>query len=1115
MCCGPAAANDWLVGDRVNRLVGRSLNRYRLDKLLGEGGMGAVFKAHDVTLTRDVAIKIMHPHVARRPDFRDRFLQEARTAAKLDHRGIVKVFDFGHEQDLLFIVMEFIPGGNLRTMLQDLRAERKWILLPEATLLVREVCLALDYAHQMGVLHRDIKPDNIMLKPNPTGELPYLPVLTDLGLAKLAEGGVITQRGVSMGTPAYMSPEQATGDPTDARSDVYSLGILLYELATAQVPFRVKTIADAIRCHTEQPPPAPRSIRPDLPLPLQNVILRALEKDPRNRYPSAQDLAQALGGAVPATTRTSGAPTDLTAAVSLLTQYQQSLIREPGTSMFDQFPQPHPGTGQDTLTILPPDGSPTAMPLSHQGLTIGRAPDNDVPLVDSRVSRYHARIEFDGTQYTITDLKSTNGTFLANAKLLPGVPQPWTPDQALRVGKHWLRLQCAAEPRPGVRVSRGPSGLRETPTAMTRADGSTIDPGLIRSSAGPGRVAIFLDADQIAASPGSATSASLIILNQGPIVDHFLTSVHGIPSSWLPAPPAAIRLLPGAQQQLSLTFLPPLSAESRAGNYPLTIRVASQDDATQTAEARTTFTVRPFSQFSSQLQPERVRTNQPAQITVRNLGNAQTTYSLSWRDRADELAFDPASAQLPVPQGASASAQFRAKLRRRRWLGGPKEHRFSAHVSAPEGESQSHSGEVISRGLIPRWVPPVLLFLLAALVGAGLWASSARSQRFAQETRTAEASETLGAGNLAAAATATATADADGDGLSMAEEIKHGTDPAERDTDADGLTDGEEVLGWQAGGITYTTDPTLADSDGDGLTDGDEQGWGSDPHVRDTDGDSLTDGDEVNNWQSRGLSGPTSPINADTDSDGSPDNIDSDPGRPPTPTHTPTATLTPMRTHTPTATALPTHTATPTRVPSRTPTYTPLVPTLSFTVDPTSFVRGAVSTIRLTWDTRGADTVTIEPAIGPVGLAGSRDIAAPSSTTSYTLVAQNAGGGAARMDVEVEVIPPIIRRPFASAGDPDMFGDAVPDLIVSWEVSDNGMDVYASLDQTAVLVDGNPLVADVFIEILQERLSPNSRLRQNSNMWIVDDFTVWFELAWPVDYWFEEELYAVEIETMP
>src|SRR3989337_2567561 len=229
----------------MESLIGHSLGRYRVVTLLGEGGMGAVFKGHDATLQRDVAIKVLHPHIARQKDFQERFLHEARTPARLDHPGIVKVYDFGLSDDHLYIVMELIPGANLGKLLNDLKAQGKWIVLPESVELIRQVCLAVDYAHRHGILHRDLKPESIMLKPEPSEGLPYRPVLTDLGLANLGKEGFETREGTSMGIPAYMSPEQALGQPTDSRSDVYSLGILLFELAVGRLPFPAKALTQA------------------------------------------------------------------------------------------------------------------------------------------------------------------------------------------------------------------------------------------------------------------------------------------------------------------------------------------------------------------------------------------------------------------------------------------------------------------------------------------------------------------------------------------------------------------------------------------------------------------------------------------------------------------------------------------------------------------------------------------------------------------------------------------------------------------------------------------------------------------------------------------------------
>jgi eukaryotic-like serine/threonine-protein kinase len=208
----------------------------------------------------------------------------------------------------LFIVMEFIPGKNLSQTLKEMRDQNNWISLREAVEIVRQVALAVDYAHHQGVLHRDLKPDNIMLRPEPSEGLPYRPVITDLGLAKLSGGDVETAVGTTLGTPAYMSPEQVLGKEVDSRSDVYSLGILLFQLSTGQIPFTIKNLTDALKAHTKQPPPAPRSIRPEIPQMLEDIILKCLEKEPNQRYADASDLALALEDALPTATRIGAAP---------------------------------------------------------------------------------------------------------------------------------------------------------------------------------------------------------------------------------------------------------------------------------------------------------------------------------------------------------------------------------------------------------------------------------------------------------------------------------------------------------------------------------------------------------------------------------------------------------------------------------------------------------------------------------------------------------------------------------------------------------------------------------------------------------------------------------------
>ncbi len=720
----------------IQQNIGQTIGRYKIINLLGEGGMGAVYKAFDVTLQRDVALKVMHAQFAHQANFQERFLQEARTAARLDPPGIVQVHDFGAAEGQLYIVMEFIPGDNLGQILRSLRTTNHWILLREGTGIVRQVALALDYAHKHGVLHRDIKPDNIMLKPEPEHDLPYRPVITDLGLAKLVEGGIMTQDGTSMGTPAYMSPEQALGQPTDARSDVYSLGILLYELATARLPFPAHNLSEAIHYHTQVAPPPPRSIRPDIPEKLEEVILKTLQKDPASRYPSAGDLARALEGINLNTTQESDQKTSLGEAVSLITQYQKSLVEPRGPSILKEFDTPA-DLNRDTIQVLSQGKTSLSIPVKPGGMVIGRGDDCDIHLDDVKVSRNHARIEFDGSTYYIIDLDSTNGTFIENTRLLPGVREPWPPEKAIHISSYWLRL-----------VRAQPQGADRQPAVQTTVDGAAASsPSAARvetraqaaSTQSPGT--IRLETDHFSVDPGSAITVPVSLTNLGTLVDHYTIQVSGIPDAWLESPSPRIDLLPGESQMVSLTIRPPRNPSARAGSYTVQLNAAGENAARASASARGgqafTLVVNPFYKFTSELHPERIRSGRIARIILQNQGNTLDTFNLKWQDRADELTFRPPQVQVQAPEGRQNEVVFSARPRQTRWIGGEQTHPFTIQIDSASGESKSHAAELVSRGLVPAWVLPVLFGLCVVLAGtAWLIYSNIISPRKAQAAQT-------------------------------------------------------------------------------------------------------------------------------------------------------------------------------------------------------------------------------------------------------------------------------------------------------------------------------------------------------------------------------------------
>ena len=283
--------------------------RYSAIRLLGKGGMASVYEAVDELLERHVAIKIIHPHLAEEANFEKRFRQEAKLVASLRHPHIIHLYNFEIQNGQPFMVMEYLAGGTLKDKLDDLRSRGKSFELGEVNQIVRTLSGALYYAHEHGAVHRDIKPANVLFTEQNE------PVITDFGIAKLLhESAQINMTGGVIGTPAYMSPEQASGVPVNSQSDQYSLAIMVYELITGRVPFTGESAATILMQHLTKAPPAPRSFNPNLPLLAERVILRGLEKDPNDRYPTVLDFAQALDTALHGEDRSSrpAAATDQT-----------------------------------------------------------------------------------------------------------------------------------------------------------------------------------------------------------------------------------------------------------------------------------------------------------------------------------------------------------------------------------------------------------------------------------------------------------------------------------------------------------------------------------------------------------------------------------------------------------------------------------------------------------------------------------------------------------------------------------------------------------------------------------------------------------------------------------
>lgn len=409
-------------------LIGKSLDQFHIVDYIGSGGMACVFKAYQPNLDRYVAVKVLLADHARNPIFLKRFSQEARAVAKLVHPNILQIYDFGDQENIPYIVMEYVGGGTLKDRLKTP------LPVAEAVNCILQVAAGLDCAHRNNIIHRDVKPANILLRKD------RRPLLSDLGIAKIIQGPTINTRpGSLIGTPVYMSPEQGTGLAVDHRSDIYSLGIVLFHCLTGYLPFRADTPIKIIAMHLGESLPIKMVIENKVPDPVVQVLMKMTAKDPNNRYQSIDAVIDALSSAVGE-------------LISLRTNIQQLDIKysdaplpaaytSAGTSVHCfRCGEANPSTRLFCITCgyeladkfavadryMGPNGRPLLARLTMQNgamggrsyrfhqimTTIGRTNGNDLIFSGRTVSRRHALLWFDNGRWYLEDLQSANGTLV-------------------------------------------------------------------------------------------------------------------------------------------------------------------------------------------------------------------------------------------------------------------------------------------------------------------------------------------------------------------------------------------------------------------------------------------------------------------------------------------------------------------------------------------------------------------------------------------------------------------------------------------------------------------------------------------------------------------------------
>jgi len=328
-----------IMSEQRDDLIGKTLGQYEILEEVGRGGMATVYKARQLSINRTVAVKVLPRHFLHDPGFFERFEREVDVIAHLEHPHILPIYDYGKADDMPYIAMRFLGGGSMAQVVRRGISQLDMLDRP-----FTQVAQALDHAHRQGIIHRDLKPGNIMLDEEGNA------YLSDFGIARVL-GSNLTGSMI-IGTPAYMSPEQANGLPLDARSDLYSLGIVLFELITGREPFQAETPMALLLKHLNEPVPPLSSFRPDIPDAVELVIMKATAKDPNARYTSASEMAKAFSDALHDPRKSTRVPSSV--------QYEDAPTILPDTGSRG-IPRPTPYTGQQTVppgTPYPQQGTP-------------------------------------------------------------------------------------------------------------------------------------------------------------------------------------------------------------------------------------------------------------------------------------------------------------------------------------------------------------------------------------------------------------------------------------------------------------------------------------------------------------------------------------------------------------------------------------------------------------------------------------------------------------------------------------------------------------------------------------------------------------------------------------
>ena len=899
------------------------------------------FVATDLNRGGQVALKLINPDIAGNRQFQQAFNQEMQRVRALDHANIVRVLNYSALPKQAFVVTEYIQGGSLRAYSQFLRQQRRTMESSESMRLTQQLADALNYAHRSGMIHRDLKPENVLLRGSGGGgAASFQALVADFGFARLMEFAPGSLSSLNPNSYAYLAPEQLRGERVDARTDVYALGVILYELTTGQVPFQPRSLNEALQLLTRETVTPPSQINPGMPRELERIILKSLATNPNERQQSASEITQSLqnlryGGGASQVINTMAEPPAQNPVHYPTNVMPEAAIGE--MPQYDSFPAEQRDVGKARVVFSGPGQEAKVLWLTKDVTLIGRDPSQDITLESTQISRSHARIDrLNDGRYRIMDLGSTNGVFLGSSRIPANVPHQWQPGQIARIGDFWFRLEVITPARVQ-QSNANPAMMRSAVAAAPVLAASREAESTTR------RIGVRLIQDNVAIAAGGRNIATAEITNRGDRADQFILEVRGVPREWVTLPSEPLPLAPGEQSTQMFTVHPPKSTQTTAGEHNFDVLARSVQAPNEYATAPGKFQIEAFYGLSTDILPRRIRHNGAAEIQIKNTGNAADTFTIEASDPEQNLELLPSPSEVSVAPGETEKVRLSARATSRPISGFNKTLSFDVQVKStrPDGEKQSHTVQYILSPLFPAWLVSLLglsglgLFTLLLLLGFSL-----RNNPNLFNFGGGGGSNNLPAGTITIQADGTTQIpfnDNDNDGLTNEQEGTLGTDPNNRDTDGDGIEDGLEVN-------TYQTDPLK----------------------QDTDDDSLTDSQELFNLR-------TSPTNPDTDGDGIPDAVDE------APLQIATATLDLAATQaageqgnadsTQTAEAGVALTTEAQVTPTPTLTPTPILPSLTIN-DPVPIAEGNVNgltvqtfSISLSVPNPGPDTVTVNYAV--------------------------------------------------------------------------------------------------------------------------------------------------------